>query len=319
MVNYLTKEQKCLIPLYRKELKQRLVSTVRINPEISSKAIEDIYSLLGREKPQIVFCKSPFDALSKIILSLLDGEFKEVAIRYIKQRKSIEYNLTPKELYELDFTRTVQKQVSRKNVRKTLGSKLWLEIETKIRKKLETQIQVSNYNLQSHKSLSVELRKGLLSLLFTNSLYFNECPHKSLLSGNAIEYFGVIFGHNCRMYHIFNNVFEARLYDYKYPAIRYLIECVKCQHDKQLWQAYNNLIDSNFSIYPFSKVCYVSDRPINILYKDRNKQIDYIIEFSDNYQVFICSNYHKLIYSRNGTTILVNKKTHEISYVCNLY
>lgn len=63
----LTPEQKALIPFYRYKWRAIAFSTAPIAPHRAKAAVEAGYAAVGKEKPLIIFCPSPFAALKHII------------------------------------------------------------------------------------------------------------------------------------------------------------------------------------------------------------------------------------------------------------
>jgi len=63
----LAPEQKALIPVYMEKWERIILSTKSINYQKATEAIQLAYATVGRKKPIIIFCNSPFAALSRII------------------------------------------------------------------------------------------------------------------------------------------------------------------------------------------------------------------------------------------------------------
>jgi len=74
-ITQLTPEQEALIPVYREKWRAIAFSTEALDPTKASDAIKAAYSLVGREKPAILFCSSPYTALKSIIDIQLSSQF----------------------------------------------------------------------------------------------------------------------------------------------------------------------------------------------------------------------------------------------------
>ena len=77
LIAELAPEQKALIPVYMEKWERIILSTKAINYQKATEAIQLAYATVGRKKPIIIFCNSPFAALSRIIeiqLSIQLGE-----------------------------------------------------------------------------------------------------------------------------------------------------------------------------------------------------------------------------------------------------
>jgi uncharacterized coiled-coil protein SlyX len=74
-ITQLTPEQEALIPVYREKWRAIAFSTKPLDPTKASEAIKAAYSLVGQEKPAILFCSSPYAALKSIIDIQMSSHF----------------------------------------------------------------------------------------------------------------------------------------------------------------------------------------------------------------------------------------------------
>ena len=74
-ITQLTPEQEALIPVYREKWRAIAFSTKPLDPTKASEAINAAYSLVGKEKPAILFCSSPYAALKSIIDIQMSSQF----------------------------------------------------------------------------------------------------------------------------------------------------------------------------------------------------------------------------------------------------
>ena len=77
LISELAPEQKALIPVYMEKWERIILSTKSINYQKATEAIQLAYATVGRKKPIIIFCSSPFAALSRIIEIQLSIQFGE--------------------------------------------------------------------------------------------------------------------------------------------------------------------------------------------------------------------------------------------------
>lgn len=75
LISQLTPEQKALIPVYMEKWERIILSTKPIDYQKATEAIKLAYATVGRKKPIIIFCSSPFAALPRIIEIELSIQF----------------------------------------------------------------------------------------------------------------------------------------------------------------------------------------------------------------------------------------------------
>ncbi|MCU0543547.1 MAG: hypothetical protein MUE44_15450 [Oscillatoriaceae cyanobacterium Prado104] len=73
-----TLEKKALIPVYMEKWERIILSVKPIDYQKATEAIEVAYATVGRKKPVIIFCSSPFAALSHIIEIQLSTQFGDL-------------------------------------------------------------------------------------------------------------------------------------------------------------------------------------------------------------------------------------------------
>lgn len=71
----ITPEQEALIPVYKEKWQRIILSAKPINYQKAREAIEVAYATVGRKQPVIIFCSSPFAALSRVIDIQLSIQF----------------------------------------------------------------------------------------------------------------------------------------------------------------------------------------------------------------------------------------------------
>jgi len=66
-IETLTPEQETLIPVYRDKWKQIALSTERIDRQKATEAVKAAYAALGKKKPEIIICESPYTGMWKCL------------------------------------------------------------------------------------------------------------------------------------------------------------------------------------------------------------------------------------------------------------
>lgn len=72
-IHRLTPEQRALIPIYRDKWKSIALSTERIDREEAADAVKAAYVVICKQKPEIIFCDSPYSGL----LVVIDKQLKQ--------------------------------------------------------------------------------------------------------------------------------------------------------------------------------------------------------------------------------------------------
>ncbi|WP_442944580.1 hypothetical protein [Nostoc sp.] len=67
LIEKLTPEQEALIPVYREKWRAIALSTERIDKEKAEEVVKAVYTAIGKQQPEIIFCDSPYAGL-KIFL-----------------------------------------------------------------------------------------------------------------------------------------------------------------------------------------------------------------------------------------------------------
>ncbi|MEH1873960.1 DUF6745 domain-containing protein [Nostoc sp.] len=105
LIEKLTPEQEALIPVYREKWRAIALSTERIDKEKAEEVVKAVYTAIGKQQPEIIFCDSPYAGLKIILkkrnnkLNLNNINLNDNFINYISTDL---VNKSSKTLYQLD-------------------------------------------------------------------------------------------------------------------------------------------------------------------------------------------------------------------------
>ncbi|MBD2194237.1 MULTISPECIES: DUF6745 domain-containing protein [Calothrix] len=68
LIEKLTPQHEALIPVYREKWRKIALSTERINRDKAAEVVETVYLFAGKKLPQIIFCNSPYQAITEMLL-----------------------------------------------------------------------------------------------------------------------------------------------------------------------------------------------------------------------------------------------------------
>lgn len=161
------------------------------------------------------------------------------------------------EIHFFDSPNAVNREI--KNVYKS--NIITYNIHNLIRRKLVIEPKISISDQLKRSSVSIKQAKSHSSFLTTNQL--------QLLSKVSIQFWSRY----------------AWFFDYAYSTL-------DVKYDRIKWKALQDLIKYCGYILPFQDICFVSDRPTELLFKD-----DYILHaedkpavvFRDGYKIFACN------------------------------
>jgi len=248
LLSELAPEQKALIPAYMEKWERIILSTQSINYQKATEAIQLAYATVGRKKPLIIFCSSPFAALSRIIEIHLSIQFGD-SLHALTDIYFAPYFQEMFRVYrEMD-------RLNRENSRNIWSLMGW-------HYKLLSTIQVI-YRL----NMTNKLR-----MIADHELKFYWHKYRKNLYLNPL---------NCAGNYISGKV---ELWS---GAIDYCVDVLNL-YDRHKWQVILSLIQECGWIFAFEGIAIVCDRPLKIsldinhyLYAERKSTI----EFADGYRL----------------------------------
>ncbi|MBE9183165.1 hypothetical protein IQ270_00095 [Microcoleus sp. LEGE 07076] len=249
IISELDPEQKALIPIYMKKWERIVLSTKSIDYQKATEAIKLAYSMVGRKKPIIIFCTSPFTALSRIIEIQLSIQFGH----RLQALTDIYFDPYFQAMFRV---RGEMDKLNRKNDRDIwslmewhykLLSKIQLLYRLKMKKKLKT---IPEYDLNFYLD---KYRKN------SNIIPIN-CAG-NYISGKVELWSG---------------------------SIDYCVDVLNL-YDRTKWQVIRSLIQECGWIFAFEEIAIVCDRPLKISFDINNHlygERQYAIQFADGYGLF---------------------------------
>jgi hypothetical protein len=140
---------------------------------------------------------------------------------------------------------------------------------------IEMAKQRDKYTGQSSPNIYRFLRKVLFIRAMAN------IPYESINLQQPRAKIGLLFGVSIQFWS-----FDAWFLDFAYSVLGYDLGC---DYVPEKWEALQLLVTSCGFVWPFVDICFVSDRPTELLFKD-----DFILHaenrpavvFSDGYQIF---------------------------------
>ncbi|MHC0061919.1 hypothetical protein ACWATR_03205 [Nostoc sp. UIC 10890] len=102
MIHTLTPEQEALIPVYRDKWRAIAFSTERIDREKAAKSVKAGYIAIRKQKPEIIFCDSPYAGLKIVIQKQLKQRLNTELYKQLLYEFSNE--LSKQLAYQLNFS-----------------------------------------------------------------------------------------------------------------------------------------------------------------------------------------------------------------------
>lgn len=252
IISQITPEQKALIPVYMEKWERIILSTKPIDCQKATEAIKVAYATVGRKKPVIIFCSSPFAALSRIIeiqLSIQFGERLEALI-------DLYFDPYFQAMFKINYE--IQKLYSSIN---NGYYSLWDLMEWQ--GKLLSNIQIIYRLMMTNK----------LRLIAEDELSFYLHKYRQNLYLNPL---------NCAGNYISGKV---ELWS---GAIDYCVDVLNL-YERKKWQVILSLIQECGWIFAFEGIAIVCDRPLKIslnIHDYLHPERKYAIHFADGYSLF---------------------------------
>lgn len=164
LIETLTPEQEALIPVYCEKWKAIALSTERIDRQQASEAIKAAYTLIDRQKPEIVFCDSPYAALKTIILSQLQNQLGTELVLQLLNRLVKELG---NQLLQSQLSRELRSQLFPQ-----LQRQLQIELANQVRRQLGHQLR-HQLQYQIGSQLDRQLKSQIMGILLRNCVHFS--------------------------------------------------------------------------------------------------------------------------------------------------
>jgi hypothetical protein len=286
LIEKLTPEQEALIPVYREKWRAIALSTERIDREKASEALKVAYAAFGFEVPEIVFCASPYAALSQIFLDQSDKLKRKFDFsNIIKLDKLSRIRIKNEQPFYQSLPGILGKQINFYN--KLINSPIFqgiADITTYdcLYWKLDSDGWDDGYRL-FYGCLMSEL------LIKINEELLNK-PWRQVENRIGQQLWVSL---KKRLESYIENIYfqcwqpnrkttEASVHDFYFRALNF-------DYDVKKFQSYQSLITECGWIFAFEKVAIICDRPLHLRFDNENRlhaEGEPAIEFTDGYSLY---------------------------------
>ncbi|MGB3510221.1 MAG: DUF6745 domain-containing protein [Microcoleaceae cyanobacterium] len=308
-IETLTAEQEKLIPIYREKWHQTMMSTVPIDREKATAAVNAAYSAMGKRKPDILFLSSP-DAIKEIVgsrspqrlvqmlgaplLTNLQIQLSEQLESQIEHQLwlKLENDLPNEQLLRLIFIWQDALAEHGELLGQLWGQwqncilrQIWEHQQNQLRQQLvefpggEPLIQMGDFLWQEvAKPLSQKLDINLWQPLASQPLI--QEWEKQIKQ--PLQQIGGVMG---LVSNIGQNLMASSI-----EMIDFCISVLECTHDKETWQALQGLVKECGFVLQLENTCLVCDRPIKLHIDEQNRfhhEGGSAIRFIDGYRIYV--------------------------------
>ncbi|MDJ0556907.1 MAG: hypothetical protein QNJ68_21165 [Microcoleaceae cyanobacterium MO_207.B10] len=307
-IESLTEEQRILMPTYRDKWYQIMMSTTPIDRQKATVAVETAYAAMGKRKPEILFLSSP-DAIQEIVgsrspqrlvqmlgaplLTNLQIQLSEQLENQIENRLwlKLEEDLPNEQLLRLMF---IWQDALVKHGE--LLGELWEQWQNGIFNQIVEQhhshlrqqlvqfpggenfIQMGDFIWQQlGEPLSQQLDVNLWQPLTSQPLV-QEWDRQIK---RPLQQIGGVMG---LVSNIGRNLMTSSI-----EMIDFCISVLKCNHDKEKWQALQSLVKECGFVLQLENTCLVCERPIKLFQDEQNRfhaEGRPAIKFIDGYRIY---------------------------------
>ncbi|NWF59813.1 MAG: hypothetical protein HXY43_11105 [Fischerella sp.] len=284
----LTPEQEALIKFYREKWRNIALSTERIDRQKAIEGVKELYSLCHIEQPEIIFCESPYQAMSKALPQLEARIIQTTPLKFLQLGLGILKlfpNLTKRESKNVEIQRPSDVNI---HINTTLYYRFISYMKT-----LEQTLKIDMADV-----LELDIDANLPELY--HQLQFQL---EKQYDSNFIPSF--IFCSYCSWLDFWKSVFN-------YTG------------EQKLLQVLHLLAESSGCIFPYQRVAVVCDRPSKLSLDDQNRlhaEGEPAIQFTDGYNLYANSGvilpekYGKLHPHQWQTSWLLEEKNAELRRV----
>ncbi len=253
-INKLTPEQEALIPFYREKWRNIALSTERIDRRKAAEAVKEVYALCGLEQPEIYFCESPYEAMSKTLPQLEYLMIQPIHLGFLRIRSSVSKLFALKS--KLDLDNAANKRPSDVNIH--IHTTLYYQFISYM-KAIEQQLQTDIADV-----VELQIDANLSELYHQLQIQLGKDYDSNFIPA-------VTFCSYCSWFDFWNSVLN-------YTA------------DQNLSQIFQSLAESCGWIFAYKRVAVVCDRPTKLSFDSQNRlhaEGEPAIEFADGYSLYI--------------------------------
>ncbi|MFB2981351.1 DUF6745 domain-containing protein [Microseira sp. BLCC-F43] len=294
-IEILTPEQEALIPVYWEKWGSLVLYTEPIDRKKIYEAVKSLYTLVGKEEPEVIFIESPHRYYNQAFLGLLYQELKKR-----KNKNERERELLSKLDHHLE--RQQQGLVLQKSLVKELEEKLKVPSETLLIQALRQQKSLSKKNSKFSwsqqeeerlKVLEIENKFRSLSESSSESLWLRELYRQlgeELRNQLGYGLWYELFMQLERLFHFGRTYIDINSLLLASTKFDYCISVLNLPYDPSVWDTLQFLAQNCGSmIFPYKETCLVCDRP-RILSFDNQQRLHAegapAIQFADGFSVY---------------------------------
>jgi hypothetical protein len=193
-------ESALLLAAYTHKWRALALSTQPINLEQAKTAVENVYANIGKGKPSVLFCPSPFSALSVLIDLQLSGQFGQL----LNILNDLYFEPYFQEMFKVHHYMKDQERIFSKYAWwESIRQKLNQIYRHQFLRKISTQFQVDQTILKQQLRLSRQE-------LFPLNCYGNYCSGKIELWSGAVDFCIKVLGcGNFRQWQLIESLIQA--------------------------------------------------------------------------------------------------------------
>lgn len=306
----LTPEQEALIPVTRAKWRAIAVSTEPIDRQKASLAVKEAYKLIGKQEPNIVFFRSPSQALVAVLDQLVQQLDSELVSRIESQLNSQQGNELESELVRqlvsqlaIPLEKQLEKQLGRQlgsqlesQLKNRLESQLETQLESQLKNRLETQLEsqrlnqsISQQESQLNSKLASRLVNQLQSRIKSRSANKLVSRLGNLLDSQRSSQLVSRLGNRLGRPLFYNNCIRSELWASYGSWLDFRISVCNAAHDQKIWEVFQSLVSNCGWILPFEKTCIVCDRPIKLSFDSEyllHAEGEFALLFADGYSLY---------------------------------
>ncbi|PMB15214.1 DUF6745 domain-containing protein [Fischerella thermalis] len=249
----LSLEQENLVPIYQRKWRNIALSTQRVDRKKAAEAVKEVYAFCGLATPEVVFCESPYEAMSKALPSCENLIIPSLVQRLLQLRLRI-LKLFPAQARYYQDPIAIQRP---DNINVHIHTTLYYQFLSYM-KSLEQQL---NTDLGYLVELEIEVNLSALYHQLQNEL------------GKQYD----------------SNFIPAATFCSYCSWLEFWKSALNYTADQELLQLFQSLAKSCGWIFPYKRVAVVCDRPTKLCFDSNNRlhaEGETAIEFADGYNLY---------------------------------
>jgi len=294
----LSPEQRALIPQYREKWRQLAFSTDRINPEQAVAAVKAAYSVNGFREPAIYICPSPYQVLQKLLeLEQEFGDLGEGLNQTIQHhnRWSFETEQTNSPV-DRDLHQQLREHLTQpsKDINAPIEGPLDEKLQADFARDAEEPDPEAQASMQEilgqfldsgEQPVDVSQQAEVAELVLDR-----EAAERMLHQAEqALGRIDSLSRGTMRDRLFYNSIAVSKMAT-NYCKWDFCFSVLQWPHNPEEWETSAALFKTCGWIWPFERVCVISDRPTRILMNEKGQLHAYgeaALAFSDDYCLYV--------------------------------